>query len=271
MLPMVTDNGAQKTHVMKNWSRRGLWVDLLGHVMSPAEIALLTVPQKLARCYCYAEADHFQDTAEQEVSVAAFRAALRELKPGHKQWISFLKQQLSNGTLCSCPEAICSKLAGEDAAMHEDKDLDAEEDLNDQVLQEAFGGDETVLPDLASGNVVYCQVVDARPENRAAVSQGAAAGPRSRSTMLVQQFADVRLLKNEAGHVDAVEVCGVGSTVTLLGLRRSCTPTQSLRCVSCSSSTQQSSTICFAPQRCQPHSLDELGCFLKKGCLCCRG
>ena len=166
VLPMVTDSGAQKAYVMKNWSRKGLWVDLLGHVMSPAEIALLTVPQKLARCYCYAEADHFQDTAEQEVSVAAFRAALRDVqktdeepKPGHKQWISFLKQQLSNGTLCSFPEAIFSKLADEDAAMREEEDLDEDDDLNDQVLQEAFGGDEVVLADLASGNVVYCQVV----------------------------------------------------------------------------------------------------------------
>ena len=173
------------------------------NAMSPAEIALLTVPQKLARCYCYAEADHFQSQGAS--SGSAFSS--------------------SNSATARCAPSLrlFSKLAEEDAAMHEDEDLEDEEDLDDQVLQEAFGEDEIVLPDLASGNVVYSQVVDARPENRTAVSQGAAAGPRSRSTMLVQQFADVRLLKNEAGHVDAVEVCGVGSTVTLLDLRRSCT------------------------------------------------
>ena len=53
------------------------------------------------------------------------------------------------------------------------------------------------LPDFTSEAFVFCQVVDARPENRAKVKQGTAESS-SRTTMLVQEFPRVKWLQKQA-------------------------------------------------------------------------
>ena len=135
----------------------------------------------------------------------------------------FLKQQLSNGTLCSFPRSIFELLSADDEQEEEKKEGDdAEDDIDDDLLSEALGDEEFGLPDLVPGGMVFCQVIDARPENRASVKQGLAED-RGRNGMLVQIFSDVRPITNVDGVCNRVEVCGSGSSVTMLDLSRACT------------------------------------------------
>ncbi|CAE7231024.1 RPT6A [Symbiodinium sp. CCMP2592] len=234
VLQMVTSDGDRRLHVMQQWARRSSFQDLLCHVLSPTEIAGMSEAKRLSRVYCYSLADHFHDVDDMEVAAEAFKAAAAAaitnqaasgpvLKPGHRQRVSFLKQQLSNGTLCSFPRSIFELLSADDEPEEEDKEGDdAEDDVDDDLLSEALGDEEFGLPDLVPGGTVYCQVIDARPENRASVKQGLAED-KGRNGMLVQIFSDVRPITNVDGVCNRVEVCGSGSSVTMLNLSRACT------------------------------------------------
>ena len=76
------------------------------------------------------------------------------------------------------------------------------------------------LPDFTSEAFVFCQVVDARPENRAKVKQGAAESS-NRTTMLVQEFPRVKWLQKQAPDA-TVEVSKQGARTVLLDLERAC-------------------------------------------------
>lgn len=234
VLQMVTSDSDRRLHVLQTWTKtKALFEDLLCHVLSPTEIAGMSEAKRLSRVYCYSLADHFLDVDDMEVAAEAFKAAAAAitnqaasgpvLKPGHKQWVSFLKQQLSNGTLCSFPRSIFELLSADDEQEEEKKEGDdAEDDIDDDLLSEALGDEEFGLPDLVPGGMVFCQVIDARPENRASVKQGLAED-RGRNGMLVQIFSDVRPITNVDGVCNRVEVCGSGSSVTMLDLSRACT------------------------------------------------
>ena len=221
-------SAAQKEFVIMNWSTRSMWSDLLGHVVAPADIAKMSLAQKLARCYCYSQEDHFVETPEDDDAAAAFLRALAgtgrpafTLTADMRQWVSFLKQQLGNGVLCTFPLDVF-ELLGSDPE-YEEALADADSpgfELDNKTLQAGLGEQEMELPDFTSEAFVFCQVVDARPENRAKVKQGAAESS-NRTTMLVQEFPRVKWLQKQAPDA-TVEVSKQGARTVLLDLERAC-------------------------------------------------
>ncbi|CAE7229448.1 IREH1 [Symbiodinium sp. CCMP2592] len=219
---------AEKEFVILNFRTRSMWPDLLGHVVAPADIAKMSLAQKLARCYCFSQEDHFAETPEDDDAAAAFLRALAgqarpevTLTADMRQWVSFLKQQLGNGVLCTFPSDLFELLTSDPEYQEEIEDADSPSfELDNKTLKAGLGEQEMELPDFTSEAFVFCQVVDARPENRAKVKQGTAESS-NRTTMLVQEFPRVKWLQKQAPD-PRVEVSKQDARTVLLQLERAC-------------------------------------------------
>ena len=80
MLKHAPEVAGQKEFVVRSWSvAHGMWQQLLGHLASKADIAQMTIRERLARCYCYSKDDHFpSNTEDQDHAAALFQTALRK-------------------------------------------------------------------------------------------------------------------------------------------------------------------------------------------------
>ncbi|CAE7254330.1 rsgI2 [Symbiodinium natans] len=174
-LQAMIDDARQCAFLAREWKRRGLEADLLSHLLTKEECARKTKSYLVSRIYGYNEADHFLDgLREEEQAAQALQAATTlALKAGDeqhqvassldkRQWmiVDYIKSQLESGMLFSVPEMLFDSLLpdAESEALQEGVNLDL------WSFVDAFMTEEAVFP---PSELVYCYVLDAKPEKRA--------------------------------------------------------------------------------------------------------
>ena len=96
---------------------------------------------------CYSPEDHVAETPEDDDAAAAFLRALAgqarpeiTLTAGMRQWVSFLKQQLGNGVLCTFPHDLFELLGSDPAYAEALVDADSPGfELDNETLKAGLG------------------------------------------------------------------------------------------------------------------------------------
>ena len=163
--------------LLQMWQRKHIMAELLSHLMTKHEAFQKTQTYKVARIYCYHEADHFMQEEELGAEKAAddlHTATKRALCAGaednvqarglqRKQWmiVDYLKSQLQTGVLFSLPHALFEALL----LGTESDALQPEVQLTLQDFAEALMPAD--IPENPAEDRIYGYILDSRPERRA--------------------------------------------------------------------------------------------------------
>ena len=115
---IISNNTFAMDFIVRNWWRRGMFNELLEHLIPPQDLRPMSAPAKFARIYQYSEADHFDDAAELDGALELFEEAHKRVRAQMQYpltrngaaMLEFISGMFTHNVVYSLPQPLMTKL-----------------------------------------------------------------------------------------------------------------------------------------------------------------